>query len=95
MSSVASGRLARLRHSESMTLITYALLLLMMTCADAELAFRGLGPPPVPRRISLVFAPASTEISHVRLLCVEFYVVTGFRARSEPMNSRIVNSEAT
>ncbi len=25
-----------------------------MTCADAELAFRGRGPPPVPRRINLV-----------------------------------------
>src|ERR1700704_2943984 len=28
----------------------------MMTWADAELAFRGRGPPPVPSRISLVFA---------------------------------------
>ena len=29
-----------------------------MTCADAELALRGRGPPPVPRRISLVPARA-------------------------------------
>src|SRR5258706_9074646 len=36
--------------------MTYEVLLLMMTWADAELAFRGRGPPPVPRRISLVFA---------------------------------------
>src|SRR5882762_4110102 len=36
--------------------MTDAVLLLMMTCADAELAFRGRGPPPVPRRISRVFA---------------------------------------
>src|SRR5258708_3687198 len=35
--------------------MTYAVLLLMMTWADAELDFRGRGPPPVPRRISLVF----------------------------------------
>src|SRR2546430_5084808 len=27
-----------------------------MTCAAAELTFRGRGPPPVPRRISFVFA---------------------------------------
>src|SRR5206468_5260339 len=34
--------------------MTYAALFLMMTWADAELAFRGRGPPPVPSRISLV-----------------------------------------
>src|SRR4029078_9803057 len=34
--------------------MTYAALFLMMTWADAELAFRGRGPPPVPRGISLV-----------------------------------------
>src|ERR1700704_2024517 len=34
--------------------MTYAALFLMMTCADAELAFRGRGPPPVPSRMSLV-----------------------------------------
>src|SRR5882724_4776236 len=34
--------------------ITYAVSFVTITCADAELAFRGRGPPPVPRRISLV-----------------------------------------
>ena len=34
--------------------MTYAALFLMMTWADAELAFRGRGPPPVPSRMSLV-----------------------------------------
>src|SRR5688500_574595 len=34
--------------------ITYATPLLTITCAEPELAFRGRGPPPVPRRISLV-----------------------------------------
>jgi hypothetical protein len=36
--------------------MTYAVLLLTMTCADAELTFLGRGPPPVPRRINLVVA---------------------------------------
>src|SRR6267143_2838213 len=36
--------------------ITYAVSFATITCADAELAFRGRGPPPVPRRISLVLA---------------------------------------
>src|SRR6185436_2007887 len=35
--------------------MTYAALFLMMTWADAELAFRGRGPPPVPSRMSLVW----------------------------------------
>ena len=47
------GAVAQRRCRKSMT---YAVLLLMMTWADAEFAFRGRGPPPVPRRISLVFA---------------------------------------
>jgi transposase-like protein DUF772 len=34
--------------------MTYAALFLMMTWADAELAFRGRGPPPVPSSMSLV-----------------------------------------
>src|SRR4030095_16069484 len=34
--------------------MTYAALFLMITWADAELAFRGRGPPPVPSRMSLV-----------------------------------------
>src|SRR5256885_3363385 len=36
--------------------MTYAASFRMMTWAEAELAFRGRGPPPVPRRISLVLA---------------------------------------
>ncbi len=32
--------------------MTYAALFLMTTWADAELAFRGRGPPPVPSRMS-------------------------------------------
>src|SRR5438874_9473540 len=34
--------------------MTYAALFLTITCADAELAVRGRGPPPVPSRMSLV-----------------------------------------
>jgi hypothetical protein len=32
----------------------------MITCADAELAVRGRGPPPVPRSTSLVFGFCAT-----------------------------------
>ncbi len=39
--------------------ITYATSFETMTCADAELTFRGRGPPPVPRRMSFVFAPCA------------------------------------
>src|SRR6185312_11111605 len=41
--------------------ITYAVLFVMMTCAEADLAFRGLGPPPVPRRTSRVFVLAPSR----------------------------------
>src|SRR5690349_16298667 len=42
------------RATPSPQSITYAALFATITCADAELAFRGRGPPPVPRRMSLV-----------------------------------------
>src|ERR1043166_1690122 len=42
------------RASPSPQSITYAALFVTITCADAELTLRGRGPPPVPRRMSLV-----------------------------------------
>src|ERR1043166_2027372 len=42
------------RATPSPQSITYAALFVTITCADAELTLRGRGPPPVPRRMSLV-----------------------------------------
>jgi hypothetical protein len=54
--SVASGTSAKTswRATPLPQSMTYAALFLMMTWADAELAFRGRGPPPVPSKMSLV-----------------------------------------
>src|SRR5690348_1103194 len=48
------------RATPSPQSITYAVLFVTITCADAELALRGRGPPPVPRSMSRVGPPCAT-----------------------------------
>src|SRR6267143_2142652 len=63
--------------------IMYATSFETMTCAGAELAFRGRGPPPVPRRMSFVFAPcaAARRGSHAAAANAAALVMNARRAR--------------
>jgi hypothetical protein len=50
-----------------------------MTCAEAELVIRGRGPPPVPRRISLVPAPWAATCRSLDVLAAAMALVRNVR----------------
>src|SRR5258708_39855688 len=70
----------------------------MMTCAGAELAWRGRGPPPVPRRISLVLAacPAlacANQNPPMEMLLVARKVLRSMTAFSSPSRDRRLRAD--